>query len=329
MGRAPCCDKFGLKKGPWTPEEDQRLIDYIQKHGYGNWRTLPKNAGLQRCGKSCRLRWTNYLRPDIKRGKFSFEEEEAIIHLHSILGNKWSAIAARLPGRTDNEIKNYWNTHIRKKLLRMGIDPVTHNPRLDLLDLSSILRNSLYNPSHQMNLSRLLSVQSMVNPELLSIASSLLSSQNANLHGQTQTQLPPLVQVQPDPIQIQAPVQEIPNSIPFSGETQFVEPTLDQFSSGFQMGSDLGEEYVNALQNYGYYVSPSENSMTFQSNNSNDFSFASVMSTLSTPPNSPAATHLNGGGSTTTTTEDEKESYCSSSMLRFEMPDMLGVDQFV
>uniref|UniRef100_A0A2N9IE60 Uncharacterized protein n=1 Tax=Fagus sylvatica TaxID=28930 RepID=A0A2N9IE60_FAGSY len=153
MGRAPCCDKNGLKKGPWTPEEDQKLIDYIQKHGYGNWRTLPKNAGLQRCGKSCRLRWTNYLRPDIKRGRFSFEEEEAIIQLHSILGNKWSAIAARLPGRTDNEIKNYWNTHIRKRLLRMGIDPVTHSPRLDLLDLSSILSSSLYNQS-QMNISR-------------------------------------------------------------------------------------------------------------------------------------------------------------------------------
>ncbi|KAG0481505.1 hypothetical protein HPP92_012363 [Vanilla planifolia] len=137
MGRAPCCDKNGLKKGPWTPEEDQKLIDYIEKHGQGSWRTLPKNAGLARCGKSCRLRWTNYLRPDIKRGRFSFEEEETIIQLHAILGNKWSAIAARLPGRTDNEIKNYWNTHIRKRLLRMGIDPTTHRPRLDLLELSS------------------------------------------------------------------------------------------------------------------------------------------------------------------------------------------------
>nr|GFC09765.1 homeodomain-like protein [Tanacetum cinerariifolium] len=87
---------------------------------------------LQRCGKSCRLRWTNYLRPDIKRGKFSKEEEDVILHLHSVLGNKWSAIATRLPGRTDNEIKNYWNTHMKKRLLHMGIDPTTHQPRTDL-----------------------------------------------------------------------------------------------------------------------------------------------------------------------------------------------------
>ncbi|KAJ0618147.1 putative transcription factor MYB-HB-like family [Helianthus annuus] len=81
MGRSPCCDKNGLKKGPWTQEEDIKLMEYVQLHGPGNWRTLPKNAGLQqRCGKSCHIRWTNYLRPDIKRGRFSFEEEETIIH---------------------------------------------------------------------------------------------------------------------------------------------------------------------------------------------------------------------------------------------------------
>ncbi|GMP54340.1 hypothetical protein CsSME_00019542 [Camellia sinensis var. sinensis] len=161
MGRSPCCDKNGTKKGPWTPEEDHKLIQYIQIHGPGNWRTLPKYAGLQRCGKSCRLRWTNYLRPDIRRGRFSFEEEETIIQLHSVLGNKWSAIAAQLPGRTDNEIKNYWNTHIRKRLLRMGIDPVTHSTRLDLLDMSSILSSA------QFNLSNFLPLQTLVNPELL------------------------------------------------------------------------------------------------------------------------------------------------------------------
>ncbi|KAH6798090.1 myb domain protein 106 [Perilla frutescens var. hirtella] len=122
MGRSPCCDKVGLKKGPWTPEEDQKLLAYIQEHGHGSWR-------LQRCGKSCRLRWTNYLRPDIKRGKFSLQEEQTIIQLHALLGNRWSAIASHLPKRTDNEIKNYWNTHLKKRLVKMGIDPTTHKPK--------------------------------------------------------------------------------------------------------------------------------------------------------------------------------------------------------
>uniref|UniRef100_A0A2N9HNL1 Uncharacterized protein n=1 Tax=Fagus sylvatica TaxID=28930 RepID=A0A2N9HNL1_FAGSY len=88
MVRAPCCEKMGMKKGPWTPEEDQILINYIQLYGHGNWRALPKQAGLLRCGKSCRLRWTNYLRPDIKRGNFSREEEDTIIKLHEMLGNR-------------------------------------------------------------------------------------------------------------------------------------------------------------------------------------------------------------------------------------------------
>nr|KYP52811.1 Transcription factor MYB39 [Cajanus cajan] len=146
MGRPPCCNESGVKKGPWTLEEDEKLMDYISKHGRRTWRTLPMHAGLNRCGKSCRLRWENYLRPDIKRGKFTEEEEQLIINLHSVLGNKWAKIATHLPGRTDNEIKNYWNTNIRKKLLQMGIDPETHKQRTDfnhLMNLSQLLGMSL------------------------------------------------------------------------------------------------------------------------------------------------------------------------------------------
>ncbi|XP_021733843.1 myb-related protein 306-like [Chenopodium quinoa] len=116
MGRPPCCDKIGVKKGPWTPEEDIILVSYIQEHGPGNWRAVPTNTGLRRCSKSCRLRWTNYLRPGIKRGNFTEQEEKMIIHLQALLGNRWAAIASYLPQRTDNDIKNYWNTHLKKKL---------------------------------------------------------------------------------------------------------------------------------------------------------------------------------------------------------------------
>lgn len=73
------------------------------------------SVGLMRCSKSCRLRWTNYLRPGIKRGNFTEEEEKLIIHLQVLLGNRWAAIASYLPERTDNDIKNYWNTHLKKK----------------------------------------------------------------------------------------------------------------------------------------------------------------------------------------------------------------------
>uniref|UniRef100_A0ACD5X6T6 Uncharacterized protein n=1 Tax=Avena sativa TaxID=4498 RepID=A0ACD5X6T6_AVESA len=121
MGRPPCCDNggAGVKKGPWTPEEDIVLVSYIQQHGPGNWRSVPENTGLMRCSKSCRLRWTNYLRPGIKRGNFTPHEEGIIIHLQALLGNKWAAIASYLPQRTDNDIKNYWNTHLKKKVKRL------------------------------------------------------------------------------------------------------------------------------------------------------------------------------------------------------------------
>nr|QTO65846.1 R2R3MYB [Cattleya trianae] len=115
MGRSSYSFEEGLNKGAWTTSEDNLLINYINKHGEGKWTTIPYKAGLKRSGKSCRLRWLNYLRPNVKRGNFSEEEDDLIIRLHKLLGNRWSLIAGRLPGRTDNEIKNYWNTTLAKK----------------------------------------------------------------------------------------------------------------------------------------------------------------------------------------------------------------------
>lgn len=84
-----------FKRGPWTAEEDALLIEYVKKHGERHWNCV-QNTGLIRCGKSCRLRWTNHLRPDLKKGAFSPEEERIVLELHSKLGNKWSKIAAEV-----------------------------------------------------------------------------------------------------------------------------------------------------------------------------------------------------------------------------------------
>lgn len=174
MGRAPCCEKMGLKKGPWTPEEDQILTSHIHRFGHSNWRALPKQAGLLRCGKSCRLRWINYLRPDIKRGNFTREEEETIIKLHEMLGNRWSAIAAKLPGRTDNEIKNVWHTHLKKRLLA---------PKDTGLNSNNKNKAKFMKQNHDFNSTPVSSTQSLSNFSSSITETSAISGENTDSCG--------------------------------------------------------------------------------------------------------------------------------------------------
>lgn len=145
MGRNSCCLKPKLRKGLWSPEEDEKLFNYITNFGVGCWSSVPKLAGLERCGKSCRLRWINYLRPDLKRGMFSQQEEDLIISLHEVLGNRWAQIAAQLPGRTDNEIKNFWNSCLKKKLMKQGLDPTTHKPLEENMEAMKDEKKNSYN----------------------------------------------------------------------------------------------------------------------------------------------------------------------------------------
>ncbi|XP_019427336.1 PREDICTED: transcription factor MYB108-like [Lupinus angustifolius] len=111
-----------MKKGPWTQEEDSVLINYVNVHGEGHWNSIAGIAGLKRTGKSCRLRWLNYLRPNVRRGNITLHEQLLILDLHSRWGNRWSKIAEQVPGRTDNEIKNYWRTRVVKHAKQLKCD---------------------------------------------------------------------------------------------------------------------------------------------------------------------------------------------------------------
>lgn len=114
--------KDGLKKGPWTAEEDALLYNYVSVQGEGHWNSVARSTGLKRTGKSCRLRWLNYLRPNLRRGNITLQEQLLILQLHSRWGNRWSKIAEFLPGRTDNEIKNYWRTRVQKQAKQLNCD---------------------------------------------------------------------------------------------------------------------------------------------------------------------------------------------------------------
>ncbi|TQE02251.1 hypothetical protein C1H46_012122 [Malus baccata] len=118
-----------VRKGAWTKEEDDLLQHFVQQHGEGKWRQVPLKAGLNRCRKSCRLRWLNYLKPSIKRGDFGEDEIDLMVRLHKLVGNRqWSMIAGRLPGRTANDVKNYWSTRLRRKKSASGDKLKNHKP---------------------------------------------------------------------------------------------------------------------------------------------------------------------------------------------------------
>lgn len=271
---------------------------------------------------------------------------------------RWSAIAARLPGRTDNEIKNFWNTHIRKKLLRMGIDPVTHSPRLDLLDLSSILASSLYNSSsHHLNMSGGLMMDThrrhhqqhpLVNPEILKLATSLFS-QNQN-QNQVQNQNQNLVvdhdsrtqekqtvynqtgvnQYQTDHYFENTVTQELQSSMPpFPNEAhQF--NNMDHHFSGFgeQTLASTSTTSVQDCNNLSFNDYSSSNFVLDPSYSDQSFNFAN--SVLNTPSSSPSPTTLNSSyiNSSSCSTEDEMESYCSN-LLKFDIPDFLDINGFI
>ncbi|KAL8139838.1 hypothetical protein V2J09_005859 [Rumex salicifolius] len=144
MSPHSCCNKQKVKRGLWSPEEDEKLINYISTYGHGCWSSVPRLAGLQRCGKSCRLRWINYLRPDLKRGSFSPQEAAQIIELHRILGNR------QYFGRTDNEVKNFWNSTIKKKLIASQelfiSDHHLHQSSIFLDSSKSLLSGNFFSP---------------------------------------------------------------------------------------------------------------------------------------------------------------------------------------
>ncbi|KAK8967874.1 Transcription factor MYB39 [Platanthera guangdongensis] len=226
---------------------------------------------------------------------------------------EWSAIAARLPGRTDNEIKNYWNTHIRKRLLRMGIDPVTHAPRLDLLDLSSLLSPVLYN-SGQLDLSRILGIEPLFNSELLRFATNLLQVQEQRAANN-------LSRIQQPELSSSNFHQQIPAELGFvNGADIHNLGGIESFIPADNYNGNMDQQFM-AIPNF----SPEEfGCLEFPSDLTQD-------SVVSTPVSIPA-TNFNNSGSNylnSCSTEDEKDGLCSTDFFNFQIPDLLDVSDFM
>ncbi|KAM3268125.1 MYB-like transcription factor EOBII [Capsicum chacoense] len=172
------------RKGPWTVEEDKLLIEYVNLHGEGRWNSVARLAGLKRNGKSCRLRWVNYLRPDLKRGQITPYEERIILELHAIWGNRWSTIAKSLPGRTDNEIKNYWRTHFKKKVKKSSTDNF-EKTKARLLKRQQSQQKQLFNS--QIDMKRVMSQNENKVPSHVPKQDMAILYQNNSFHEQEQS----------------------------------------------------------------------------------------------------------------------------------------------
>ncbi|XP_062213604.1 transcription factor WER-like [Phragmites australis] len=180
----------GWRKGPWTALEDGLLSEYVRQHGEGSWNSVANLTGLRRSGKSCRLRWVNYLRPDLKRGKITPDEETVILQLHAMLGNRWSAIARCLPGRTDNEIKNYWRTHFKKaRPSRRARAQLLHQYQLEqqqqrqyLQSLQFLQQQQLQNQTQQVMMSQQYEQQSPPEPDHQAVMAMVNNLQSAECY---------------------------------------------------------------------------------------------------------------------------------------------------